>query len=132
MHKIIDGGKLELAQPGQAKLESRYDYYRRCQALRTNGPQCKAPAVKDQNICRKHAEQREKLQRAAEQRRAFAALIRGNGNSKDLSGISSDPMNLQRTVRDLMQAMIDGRLDEDTAGALLDEIALRQGLLKRF
>jgi hypothetical protein len=41
-------------------------------------------------------------------------------------------MNVQRTVRDLMQAMIDGRLDEDTAGALLDEIALRQGLLKRF
>jgi hypothetical protein len=57
MHKIIDGGKLELAQPGQAKLESRYDYYRRCQALRTNGPQCKAPAMKDQNICRKHVEQ---------------------------------------------------------------------------
>jgi hypothetical protein len=28
--------------------------------------------------------------------------------------------------------MLDGRIDEDTAGAMLDEIALRQGLLARF
>jgi hypothetical protein len=115
-----------------AETQERYDYYRRCRVLKPNGVQCKAPAMKEHDICRKHAEQREKLQRAAEQRRDFAAPIRGNGNSKGLSGISSDPMNVQRTVRDLMQAMIDGRLDEDTAGALLDEIALRQGLLKRF
>jgi hypothetical protein len=113
-------------------MQERYDYYRRCQALKPNGEQCKAPAMKEHDICQRHTVQWEKLQRAAEQRRDFAALIRGNGDSKDLSGISSDPMNVQRTVRNLMQAMIDGRLDEDTAGALLDEIALRQGLLKRF
>ncbi len=113
-------------------MQERYDYYRRCQALKPNGEQCKAPAIKGQDICRKHTVQWEKLQRAAEQRRDFAALIRGNRYGKDLSGNLSDPMNIQRTIRDLMQAMIDGRLDEDTAGALLDEIASRQGLLKRF
>jgi hypothetical protein len=114
------------------KMQERYDYYRRCQALKTNGEQCKAPAMKEQEICRKHTVQWEKLQRKAEQRRDFVALIRGNGDGNTLSGILSEPMNVQRTIRDLMQAMIDGRLDEDTAGALLDEIALRQGLLKRF
>jgi putative protein kinase ArgK-like GTPase of G3E family len=135
MHKVIDGGKLEFAKPGEAGVEARYDcyretrydYYRRCQALRANGLQCKAPAMKDHDICRKHAEQREKSLRAESQRRDFVARI-----SERPEGEVSDAVRVNRTIRDLMQAMLDGLIDEDTAGAMLDEIALRQGLLGRF
>jgi hypothetical protein len=150
MHKVIDGGKLEFAKPGEANIEARYDYYRetrydyyrRCQALRANGLQCKAPAMKDHDICRKHAEQREKALRAESQRRDFIARTSENPDCKDAEGVfhdakirdakSGDAMNINRKIRDLMQAMLDGRIDEDTAGAMLDEIALRQGLLARF
>jgi putative protein kinase ArgK-like GTPase of G3E family len=135
MHKVIEGGKLEFAKPGEANLETRYDcyretrydYYRRCQALRANGLQCKAPAMKEHDICRKHAEQREKALRAESQRRDFVACI-----SERPEGEVSDSVRVNRIIRDLMQAMLDGLIDEDTAGAMLDEIALKQGLLARF
>jgi hypothetical protein len=135
MDKVIDGGKLEFAKPGEADVEkrydyyreTRYDYYRRCQALRANGLQCKAPAMKDRDICREHAEQRQKAMRAESQRRDFAARI-----SEIPEGEVSDAVRVNRIIRDLMQAMLDGPIDEDTAGAMLDEIAVRQGLLTRF
>ncbi len=131
MPKIIDGGKVEFVQPGEAKLESRYDYYRRCRAIRMNGEQCKAPAMKDQDVCRKHAEQRAKIQRGEGQRRDFARRASEKQDGED-AGIPGDGMSVQRTIRDLMQAMLDGRLDEDSAGAMRDEIALRQGMLRGF
>ena len=175
MHKVIDGGKLEFAKSGEAgvearydnHLETRYDYYRRCQAFRANGVQCKAPAMKDHDICRKHAEQREKTLRAEGQRRDFIARTSENPEGKDAEGgfcdakthdakggdaKNGEAMSINRTsvnqtsvnqtgfnqtgfnqtIRDLMQAMLDGRIDEDTAGAMLDEIALKLGLLSRF
>ena len=113
-------------------MQERYDYYRRCQALKPNGEQCKAPAVKGQDICGKHAGQRAKIQRAEDQRRDFATRTGQIEDGKDATGILSDGRSVAATIRDLMQTMLDGRLDEDTAGAMLDEIALRQGLLKRF
>ena len=135
MHKVIDGGKLEFVKPGEANVETRddcyretrYDYYRRCQAVRANGRHCKAPAMKDHDICRKHAEQREKALREESHRRDFAALI-----SELPEGGVSDAVRVNRIIRDLMQAMLDGLIDEDTAGAMLDQIALKQGLLGRF
>jgi len=132
MPKIIDGGKLEFSKPGEPSVESRYDYYRRCRAQKSSGEQCKAPAMKEHDICRKHAEQRESAERAEGQRRDFAARASANQAGKDVSGINGDAMSVQRTIRDLMQAMIDGELDEDVEGAMLDEIAVRQGLMTRF
>ncbi len=38
--------------------------------------------------------------------------------------ISVNQQIVNQHIRDLMQAMLDGRIDEDTAGAMLDEIAL--------
>src|SRR6478672_8275137 len=101
------------------KPEARYAYYRRCQAWKSSGEQCKAPAMKDQDICRKHAEQRAKIQRAENQRRDFADRAGHNQDGRDASDILGDGRNLAATIRDLMQAMLDGRLDEDTAGAML-------------
>jgi hypothetical protein len=37
-------------------VEERYGYYRRCQRFRKNGQQCKAPAMKDADVCYKHQE----------------------------------------------------------------------------
>lgn len=132
MHKVIDGGKLEFAKPGEANLEAQYDYYRRCRAQKLSGEQCKAPAMKGHDICRKHAEHREKALLAEGQRRDFAARASANQDGKDATVILGDAKSLQGTIRDLMQAMLDGRLDEDVAGAMLDELALRHGLLTRF
>jgi hypothetical protein len=140
MHKVIDGGKLEFAKPGEAGVEARYDcyretrydYYRRCQALRANGRQCKAPAMKDHDICRKHAEQREKSLRAKVQRRDFVARLSERPEGEVSDAVRVNRISVNQQIRDLMQAMLDGRIDEDTAGAMLDEIALKQGLLARF
>jgi hypothetical protein len=140
MHKVIDGGKLEFVKPGEADVETRYDcyretrydYYRRCQALRTNGLQCKAPAMKDHDICRKHAEQREKALRAESQRRDFVARMSERPEGEVSDAVRVNQISVNQQIRDLMQAMLDGGIDEDTAGAMLDEIALKQGLLGRF
>jgi hypothetical protein len=48
--------KIKRKTPGQAP-EARYAYYRRCQQYRRNGEQCKAPAMKGEHICHRHAEQ---------------------------------------------------------------------------
>jgi hypothetical protein len=82
--------------------------------------------MKDHDICRKHEEQREKALRAESHRRDFAVHI-----SELPEGGVSDGVRVNRIIRDLMQAMLDGLIDEDTAGAMLDQIALKQGLAPR-
>ena len=43
--------------PKLQESEERYAYYRRCQVFRKNGQQCKAPAVKGEELCHKHQDQ---------------------------------------------------------------------------
>ena len=89
--------------------------------------------MKEQDICRNHAEQREKSLPAGGRSTARFCPRRASENQDgEDAGIPGDGMSVQRTIRDLMQAMLDGRLDEDSAGAMLDEIALRQGMLRGF
>jgi hypothetical protein len=88
--------------------------------------------MKERDICRKHAEQREKGLRAESQRRDFAARISEIPEGEVSDAVRVNRISVNQTIRDLMQAMLDGRIDEDTAGAMLDEIAVRQGLLARF
>jgi hypothetical protein len=88
--------------------------------------------LKDHDICRKHAEQREKALRAERQRRDFVARISELPEGEVSDAVRGNQISVNQQIRDLMQAMLDGLIDEDTAGAMLDQIALRQGLLARF
>ena len=91
--------------------EERYSYYRRCQQFLRNGRQCKAPAVKETDICRQHAEQREMRQRRGRQRAALG-----------LPDFHRDFKTIARAITLVAQALIDGRIDHQTAGRLLLEI----------
>jgi hypothetical protein len=100
--------------------EARYAYYRRCQQFRRNGRQCKAPAVKGEPICHKHAEQAAKEERRERQRRELLASP-GLGFG-DLKAV-------QRTISAVAQALLDGRIDAKTAGRLIIELQTASKLL---
>src|SRR5258707_6580782 len=100
--------------------EARYAYYRRCQQFRRNGQQCKAPAVKGESICHKHAEQATTEDRRARQRREL--LSRHGLGFGDFKAI-------QRTISAVMQALLDGSMDTKTAGRLIIEIQTASKLL---
>src|SRR5258708_18337028 len=91
--------------------EERYSYYRRCQQFLRNGRQCKALAMKETDICRQHAEQREIRQRRERQRAALG-----------LPDFHHDFRTIARAIRMVAQALIDGRIDHQTTGRLLLEI----------
>src|SRR5262245_30425199 len=56
--RMIEGARnLENHKTPSRVPEARYAYYRRCQQFRRNGEQCKAPAMKGEDICHRHAEQ---------------------------------------------------------------------------
>src|SRR5258708_18270886 len=97
----------------QGIREARYAYYRRCRHFRRNGQQCKAPAVKGQPICHKHAEQATTEDRRARQRREL--LARPGLGFGDFKAV-------QRTISAVMQALLDGSMDTKTAGRLIIEI----------
>lgn len=98
------------------KAEERYAYYRRCQRFRKNGQQCKAPALKGADRCYKHQEQAD-IERRRREQFTLPPLV--------------DLKTVQREIRNVAQALIQDRIDEDYAGELLQElerasIALRQ------
>ncbi len=101
---------------GQGRIpEARYAYYRRCQVLRRNGEQCKAPAEKGAHICYSHAAQQDMARRRAEGRRALLAQ----------PGVGfGDFRQIQRAIAAVAQALIDGRIDSKTAGRLTVEIQM--------
>lgn len=100
--------------------EARYAYYRRCQQFRKNGQQCKAPAVKGEPIYHKHAEQAAMKERWARQRRELLAT----------PGLGfGDFRAVQRTLSAVAQALLDGPIDEKTAGRLLIELQTASKLL---
>lgn len=94
--------------------EARYAYYRRCQRFRRNGEQCKAPALKGQDLCYKHAEQQAAARRYEELRRSLGlgAVVKGR-------------RQLRQSLNELAQALMDGRLDYRTAAKLMAELKNR-------
>jgi len=101
------------------KLEERHGYYRRCQTFRGNGEQCKAPAIKGDSLCYKHAQEADLEQRRQDMRQRFALPP-----LRDLKTV-------QASLGELTKAIIEDRIDEDYAGELLQQLekaslALRQ------
>jgi hypothetical protein len=93
--------------------EPRYAYYRRCQQFRRNGEQCKAPAMKGEHTCHRHAEQADMERRRAEQRREIL--------SRPGAGLGSFRA-IQRTIGELAGAILAGSIDHKTAGRLIVDI----------
>ena len=88
-------------------VEARYGYYRRCQRFRKNGQHCKAPAMKDADVCYKH-QQRADLERRRRAQYTLPPLV--------------DLATVQRAIGDVMQALVQDRFDEDYAGELLHKL----------
>ena len=88
-------------------VEERYGYYRRCQRFRRNGEQCKAPAMKDADVCYKH-QQRADRERRWRAQYTLPPLV--------------DLATVRRAIGDVMQALVQDRIDEDYAGELLHKL----------
>ncbi len=93
--------------------EARYAYYRRCQQFRHNGEQCKAPAMKGESICHRHAEQVDAERRREEQWREL--LARPGVGFESFAAI-------QRTLSELVAALFEGSIDHKTAVRLIVDI----------
>jgi hypothetical protein len=100
--------------------EERYAYYRRCQVFRKDGQQCKAPAMKGQEVCHKHEAQADMERRRAAMREQLALppLV--------------DFKSVQTGIREVGRAIIDGRIDEDYAGELLHRLQNAAVALRRL
>lgn len=96
-------------------VEARYGYYRRCQRFRKNGQQCKAPAMKDADVCYKHQEQAD-LERRWRAQYTLPPLV--------------DLATVQRAIDDVMQALWQDRIDEDYASELLQKLEKASMVLK--
>ena len=112
MKGIGDGnnrsGGRDLTEPLQGQIvEELYGYYRRCQRFRKNGQQCKAPALKGADRCYKHQEQAD-IERRRREQFTLPPLV--------------DLKTVQREIGNVAQALIQGRIDEDYAGELLQKL----------
>ena len=96
-------------------VEERYGYYRRCQRFRKNGQQCKAPAMKDADVCYKHQ------QRADRERR-----WRAQYTLPPLVNLAT----VSRAISDVAQALWQDRIDEDYASELLQKLEKASMVLK--
>ena len=99
------GGRSEALQ-GQI-VEARYGYYRRCQRFRKNGQQCKAPAMRDADVCYKHQGQ-EDIERRRRAQYTLPPLV--------------DLATVQRAIGDVAQGLAQDRIDEDYAAELLQKL----------
>ena len=88
-------------------VEARYGYYRRCQRFRKNGQQCKAPAMKDADVCYKHQEQAD-IERRWRAQYTLPPLV--------------DLATVQRAIDDVAQALWQDRIDADYAAELLQKL----------
>jgi hypothetical protein len=88
-------------------VEERYGYYRRCQRFRKDGQQCKAPAMKDADVCYKHQGQAD-IDRRRRAQYTLPPLV--------------DLATVQRAISDVAQALVQDRIDEDYAGELLHKL----------
>jgi len=101
-----DGRGLSGALQGQI-VEERYGYYRRCQRFRRNGEQCKAPAMKDADVCYKHQQWADRERRWRAQY-TLPPLV--------------DMATVRRAISDVTQALWQDRIDEDYAAELLQQL----------
>jgi hypothetical protein len=105
----------------KALITERYAYYRRCRHFRANGEQCKAPAMKGQSICNRHAEQLELERRRAEQRREFYARPGvGLGN----------PLAIQKTLNELAREIVGGRVERRVIAGVITDLQIIMRLQK--
>ncbi len=88
-------------------VEARYGYYRRCQRFRRNGQQCKAPAMKDADVCYKHQGQAD-VERRRQAQYTLPPLV--------------DLATVQRAIGEVAQALVQDRIDEDYASELLQKL----------
>ena len=115
--------------------EARYAYYRRCQLLRRNGEQCKAPAEKGAQICHAHAAQqamafRRDLERRVVLAEAVAQMRRQGRPECELADLFTDFKGIQVTLAVVSRALIAGRIDCKTAGRLLVHLQTMSKLLR--
>ena len=115
--------------------EARYAYYRRCQVFRRTGEQCKAPAEKDAHICYAHTRQQAIESRRKQERwavlEAAALVMRQRGHEGfEVGHIFHDFNAIQATLAVVMRAIINGRIDSQTAGRLLWELQIASRLLR--
>src|SRR5215831_3538831 len=115
-------------------LEARYSYYRRCQVLRRNGVQCKAPAEKDATICHAHAAQhamafRRDLERRIVLAEAVAEMRRRGKPECEMADLFMDFKGIQVTLAVMARALMDGRIDCKTAGRLVVHLQTLSKLL---
>jgi hypothetical protein len=96
-------------------VEARYGYYRRCQRFRKNGQQCKAPAMKDADVCYKHQGQAD-IERRQRAQYTLPPLV--------------DLATVQRSIGDVTQALWQDRIDEDYASELLQKLERASMVLK--
>ena len=123
----------EAAEPGRIP-EARYSYYRRCQVLRHNGEQCKAPAEKGSHICYAHAGQqamafRRDLERRVVLAEAVAEMRRQGHSECELENLLMDFKGIQVTLAVMARAVIAGRIDCKTAGRLIVHLQTMSKLL---
>ena len=102
----------------RSDAEERYAYYRRCQQSRRNGERCKAPAMKGQALCYKHAQETELELRRQTMRQKFALPP-----LKDLRTV-------QLSIGEVAKAIIEDRIDEGYAGELLAELERASAALR--
>jgi hypothetical protein len=107
--------------------EERYAYYRRCKVLRANGVQCKAPAMKGENVCYSHLTDAEMARRREGQRRAVleeaARQMRAAG-AKDFAvkEVFANGRAIQKALGAMSEAVIRGSTDLEAAGRLAQDL----------
>lgn len=99
----------------------KHAYYIRCERLKNNKEQCRAPALKGTRVCYKHTQQDEAACRREE---AIARL--------ELPQLT-DAGSIQVALQKIMQAIVDSRIDEDCGRYLLGRVraAICAGKLMR-
>jgi hypothetical protein len=103
------------------RLEDRYAYYRRCQMMRKSG-QCKAPAMKGQQVCYKHAEQQDRARRC--QREMVDVLMEGAARMGiGVQRVLRDPQARATMFGVVTQGILDGSIGDDAASLLLKELS---------
>jgi hypothetical protein len=115
----MEGTAMEDAQGGNGGrtgtlhgqiVEERYSYYRRCQRLGRNGQQCKAPAMKGQEVCYKHEVQAETQKRRVAMREGLALppLV--------------DLKSVQAAIWKVAKAIANDDIDEKVASEMLHKL----------
>jgi hypothetical protein len=100
---------------------TKYAYYTRCERMKKNKEQCRAPALKGTGVCYKHIQQDETALRREE---AIARL--------ELPQLK-DARSIQVAIQKIMQAIVDSSIDEDCGRYLLAKMreAICAGKLMR-